>query len=108
MEITDFIRVSATDDEIRSLLTSYLDALRHGDQLNGLSITSSPLTGVAEVNRRIAALLAELDIASKRLDDRSCAQIKEALHVFVAASNRLQRLDRARRQAIETYRHPTC
>jgi hypothetical protein len=94
VKITDFIRRSATDHEIRFLLTSYLDAVRHGDDLNGLSqsITTLPVTDLADVNRRVASLLVELDNASKRLDDRSCGQIKQALHLFIAASDRWRHL----------------
>jgi hypothetical protein len=92
MELTDLIRASASDHEVRFLLASYLDAVRHGREPNGLadSIISTPLTDIDDVNRRIAALLGELDIASKRLDDRSCAQIKEALQVFATAFERMQ------------------
>ncbi len=89
--MTDLILKSANDHEIRFLLTSYLDAVRHGDGQNGLaeSITTLPLTGEADVNRRVAALLTELDAASKRLDDRGCDRIKEALRIFATASDRL-------------------
>ena len=92
MKLTDLIRASGSDHEIRFLLTSYLDAVRQGRAPNGLveSVISTPLTDVADVNRRIAALLGELDIASKRLDDRRCSQIKEALQVFATASERMQ------------------
>ncbi len=110
MEITDRIRSSATDHEIRFLLTSYLDAVRHDDELHGLSqaITSMPLTDIADVNRRVGALLVELDTASKRLDHRGCMQIKEALHIFAAASDRLQRLAAEHQRAAgQTFQHPT-
>jgi hypothetical protein len=92
MQLTDLIRASASDHEIRFLLSSYLDAVRHGREPSSLveSAISTPLTDVSDVNRSIAALLGELDIASKRLDDRGCAQIKEALQVFATASERMQ------------------
>jgi hypothetical protein len=94
MTFTDLIRSSASQHEIRSLLTAYVDAVRHDDGLNGISkqITNIPLSDVADVKQRVVALLVELDTASKRLDHRSCGQIKEALQIFAAASDRMQYL----------------
>jgi hypothetical protein len=45
----------------------------------------------------------ELDAASKRLDDKKCVDIKEALSVFGTALHRLQSIDskRAHRMALE-------
>ena len=110
MQITDRIRSSATDHEIHLLLSSYLDAMRRSGERNPLSqtITGVPLTDIADVNRRVGELLLELDAASKRLDHPTCMRIKEALHIFAAASDRLQMLAAEhQRTAPQTHRHPT-
>ena len=93
--IADVIREAKTKHEIYFLLTAYVEAVRFCDKLNCTSehITRLPINGVADVRARFEKLMIELDAASKRLDDKSCEVIHEAVHVFGAVLNRLQLLD---------------
>jgi hypothetical protein len=92
--IADAIRETDTEHEIYSLLTAYIEAVRYGGELDLLSepLTSLPITGPDDIRARSAILIAELDSASKRLDDKACAVIKEALVIFGAALNRFELL----------------
>ena len=96
--IADVIRNTNTEHEIYFLLTSYVEAVRFCDKLHCMSdhITRLPLTGMADVSTRFEKLMIELDAASKRLDDNSCVVIREAVHIFSSALNRLQMLDEQR------------
>lgn len=96
--IADVIRNSSIEHEIYFLLTSYIEAVRFCDKLHCVSehITRLPLNGVADVSTRFESLMIELDAASKSLDDKSCVVIREAVHIFSTALNRLQMLDQQR------------
>lgn len=98
MTITDVIREADTEHVIYFLLSSYLNTARYRNSLKGLpeKISALPLAGKAEVRSRFEMLMLELDAASKRLDDKSCASIKDALAIFGTALNRLQSLDSKR------------
>jgi hypothetical protein len=88
----DVIRNSKTEHEIYFLLTSYIEAVRFCDKLHCSipeHITRLPLRGIADVRERFEHLMLELDTASKRLDDNSCMVIREGVHIFGAALNRL-------------------
>ena len=92
--IADVIQESETQGEIYFLLTSYIEAL----QFSGTAgipqhLVDLPLRGKTDLKVRFEKLLIELDGASRRLDDKACLAIKEALHVFGAALNRLRTLD---------------
>jgi hypothetical protein len=50
-----------------------------------------------------STLLTVADSASKRLDDKVCLTLKEALNVFSNALNRLQSLDRDKYRSSATY-----
>ena len=92
----DVIRNSKTEHEIYFLLTSYIEAVRFCDKLHCCipeHITRLPLRGIVEVRERFEHLMLELDRASKRLDDNSCMVIREGVHIFGAALNRLSVLD---------------
>ncbi|HUL41980.1 MAG TPA: hypothetical protein VLV32_08780 [Burkholderiales bacterium] len=102
MTIATIIREANTEQEIYFLLTAYIDALQFGDKLNCLSehLRKLPLTGLEDLRARSIKLVTELDAASKRLDDKVCTVIKEALEIFGAALSRLesfQRLSRPQR-----------
>lgn len=96
MVITDVIREADTEHEIYFLLTAYLEAVRFGDKLNFLSehLTSLPLTGLDDVVGRSTKLIAELDGAPQRLDDKERVVVKETLEVFGTALSRLWLLER--------------
>ncbi len=92
----DIIRSASNEHEVYFLLTSYLESVRFCDRLHcGVSdrVTHLPLDGIADVNERFKLLLIELDAASKRLDDNTCAVIREGMHVLSSALNRLSVLD---------------
>ena len=88
MEITDVIRDANSEYVVFFLLTAYIEALRFGDRLPA-RLTSLPLTGIHDVGTRCQGLVIELDSASRKLDDKACVLIKEALRVFGTAFHRL-------------------
>ncbi len=96
--IADVIRKAETEHEIFLLLNAYIEAARFCDKLHCLpdDITRLPLDGAADVRMRFEQLIPELDAASKRLDDRSCLVIREAVHVFGTALSRFEVLDAPR------------
>lgn len=59
-------------------------------------VVALPLTGTHDLQARFERSIVELDRASKRLDDKACVVIKEALNIFSAALNRLWLLDSQR------------
>jgi CheY-like chemotaxis protein len=93
---TDVIRTAENEHEIFFLLTSYAEAVRYDRPIQPLpeAITRLPVRGVADVWERFDQLVPELDAASKRLDDKAVALIKQALHTYGTALGRLQTLDR--------------
>ncbi|HUO43772.1 MAG TPA: hypothetical protein VMT94_02525 [Burkholderiales bacterium] len=95
MMIADIIRKSETQSEIYFLLTSYLEALQFSGAGTGIPqpLLDLPLRGKTDMKARFEKLVIELDSASRRLDDEACLAIKEALHIFGAALNRLRTLD---------------
>lgn len=92
--ITDVMREAESEHEIYFLLTAYLEALRFSDKLNLLPapLERLPITGMADVGKRFEQLFIELDSASKGLNNNACIVIKEALHIFSTAFNRLASL----------------
>ena len=94
MMITDVIREAETEHVVYFLLTAYVEAVRFGDQQNLLPepVKALPLTGRHQVRERFEQLVIELDKASQRLNDNACVVIKEALHIFISALNRLEAL----------------
>jgi hypothetical protein len=102
----DVIREAKNEHEILFLLTSYVEAVRFGDQLNLVpeSVKKLPLTGISEVRQQLQQLIVELDKASKDLNDNACVVIKEALHLFSTAVNRLESLGDAKPQPVSERR----
>jgi len=101
---TDVIRTAETEHEIFFLLTSYAEAVRYDRPIQPLpeAITRLPVRGVADVWERFDQLVPELDAASKRLDDKAVALIKQALHTYGTALGRLQVLDKEKPATAET------
>src|SRR5208282_2655588 len=95
MMIADVIRNAETSNEIYFLLTSYLEALQFSGALDDVSphIVDLPLRGKMDLKVRFDKLMIELDRASKRLDDKACVVLKEALHIFGAALTGLRAID---------------
>lgn len=96
--IADVIRKAETEHEVFVLLTAYIEAVRFCDKLHYLpdDITRLPLDGAMDVRTRFEQLILELDAASRRLDDRSCLVIREAVHIFGTALSRFELLDAPR------------
>jgi hypothetical protein len=98
MTTSEAIRESASEAEILGLLTAYVQEQRAADATSSLPqpITRLPVNGIVDVGERVATLLAEMDVASRRWDHGSCGAIKQALQVFASALERLQTLRRSR------------
>ena len=96
----DVIREAKNEHEIYFLLTAYVEAVRFGDQLNLVpeSVKTLPLAGNAHVRAQLQQLMVELDKASRNLNDNACVVIKEALHLFSTAADRLESLGGANPQ----------
>lgn len=96
--MVDVMREADTEHEIYFLLTAYIEAVRFCDKLSCMpeSITRLPLRGMPDLKSRFGELINQLDVASRRLDDRSCAVLREALHIFGTALQRLGFLNQRR------------
>ena len=94
MIILHAIREADTEREVYELLSAYTQAVRIDTVAHESSSQASTarIADVAAVARRIAALVAALQQASKRLDDRARLLIKEVLHVFCVALDKLELL----------------
>lgn len=95
----DVIRQAKNEHEICFLLTSYVESVRYCDQLNLLPecVKRVPPAGMEQVREQCQQLVLELDKSSKGLNDNACVVIKEALHIFSVALDRLQLLTVANR-----------
>jgi hypothetical protein len=93
--IADDIRHSGTAHTVYFLLTAYIQQVRASDKSRGMPeyITRLPVCGMGDLSMRFDKLVAELDAASRQLNDKACAGIKEALHVFGTALNRLRAIE---------------
>jgi chemotaxis family two-component system response regulator Rcp1 len=98
---TDAIRTAENEHEIFFLLTSYAEAVNYDRPIQPLpeAIIRLPVRGVTDVCERFDQLVPELDAASKRLDDRAVALIKQALHTYGTALGRLQTLEKEKSSA---------
>ena len=103
MKVVDVIRETDSDCVIYFLLNSYIATSRDCDRLNNLpeQIAALPLTGKDDVRSRFEMLMFELDVASKRMQDNKCNNIKDALVVFSTALCRLQSIDSRRNRPRE-------
>lgn len=99
--LTDVIRTAENEHEIYFLLTSYAQSMRYGRPVTPLpdAIVRVPVRGLPDVRERFDQLVPELDAASKRLDDKSVALIKQALQTYGTALGRLQWLENERLKA---------
>src|SRR5258706_4985547 len=95
MMFTDIIRTADNPHEIYFPVTSYSDALRSSTGVDSApeSLTPLPLAGRDDVKNRFDKLIAELDAASKGLDERGRVVTKEALHILGTALNRLASIE---------------
>ena len=91
--IIDAMRNAENENEIYCLLTAFIDAARfcHKRYFMPERVMQLPLRGVIDVGLRFDRLMAELDTASKELDDNGCVVLREALHVFGVALDELRR-----------------
>ncbi len=89
MEFLDLIRIADSAQDVLQVLGSYVESLQNVDVIPDWCLRG-PIDGEYEVRRRTAALLAVVDAASLRLDDRGCLVAKQALNVFAAAAGQLR------------------
>ena len=88
--ITDVIRYADTEHEVYVLLSSYVGNTNFDQKFHCLSECAvAPLEDTAEIRNRLGQLLLELDSASRNLDDDACVTLREAVHVFGTALDRL-------------------
>ena len=88
MDITDVIRDARSEHVVSFLLIAYIESLQFSNRLPS-RVTYLPVNGVHDVSSRYQILLVELDSALRKLDDKTCALIAEALKVFGTALHRL-------------------
>lgn len=95
--IADMIRKAKTEQDVFSLLATYVEALGRSEKARYLpkGMVTLP-NGVGGLTRRCLGLMGELDAASRRLDDQACLALREALHIFSNALNRLKSFERER------------
>ena len=101
--IIDVIRETESEHQIYFLLTAYVEAVRYSDKLNLLpdTLKRQPIASMADVKACFEQLLIDLDRESKGLNHRVCSTLKEALHIFGAAINRLESIARAKNPSPE-------
>ena len=90
--VIDTIRHAENESEIYALLTAQTERLVSAASLPA-NLRKLPIEGPDDLSSRCRALLIELDLASKQLDDNGCFAIKEALQIYGAALFRLRVLD---------------
>ena len=103
---TDVIRTADSEHEIYFLLTSYIEVVRDSRPPHPMPehITRLPLNGVTDLRQRFEQLVPELDAASRRLDDKAVALIKQARHAFGTALDRLLLLEKVKTGMVEAAR----
>ena len=94
MMILQAIREAGSENELYELLSAYSQAVCVDEVADASSsgTSNTRITDAAAVARRIEALVLALQAASRRLDDRGRLLIKEVLHVFCAALDKLELL----------------
>ncbi len=92
--LVDVLREAGDESEIYCLLTAYIDASRFCNRHHFMSepVMRLPVTNLRDVRTRFETLVAELDAASKALDDPACVVLRDALHVFGTALHGLQQI----------------
>ena len=102
----DEIRQAKNEHEVYFLLTAYVESARYCDPLNLLpeSVIRLPLDGIEGVREQYQQLIVELDTASKGLNGDACVVLKEALHIFSIALDRLRSFSAAKPQSIRERR----
>ena len=95
MLITRAIRDANSSREVYLLLSTYLEAVRLGNEMMDpfREIATAPLVSMQGVKERTLQLFLMLQAVSKRMDDRSRGAVKEALYVFGAVLDRLKSLE---------------
>jgi hypothetical protein len=98
--IHDVIREATSEHEVFFLLTSYVEAVRHGDLIGCLpgQVRELPLHGLDDVRTRVDTLKAELAQSLPR-NSRTVVIVQESTELFSEALNRLQWLQWEERRA---------
>jgi hypothetical protein len=88
--VTKSIREATTETEVFALLNAHIyEALSCGKFSVLPAKIGLPANDLADVCQRCSILSNELDLASRWLDARRSAMVKDALEVFAAARDRL-------------------
>ena len=90
--IADVIRNADSDREIYLLMAAYVDAMRSVANLSD-ELIEQPIIDSDDLRARFRQLITELDNASAQLDAEAVPAIKEALHIYGTALDRLRTLD---------------
>jgi hypothetical protein len=98
--LNDVIREATSEHEVFFLLTSYVEAVRHGDLLSVLPgpVRELPLNGLDDVRTRVDGLRAELGSSPRNRQTRVI--VEESTEIFCEALNRLQCLEWEKRRAV--------
>ena len=98
--LANLIREVTTESEVFALVNTFIEASRACGKLSHLPAqVATPVSDFNNLLQRCLSLLGELDSASKRHDEPVCAVIKETLHVFSAALERLKAIERGNRRS---------
>jgi hypothetical protein len=97
MMISDVILEANNEHEIFFLLTAYVESLRYCDKLGTLpqGLTRLPLSGAGDVQSKFIGIRAVLNDEVEDCGTRTYAILREAVDVFGAAVDRLDRLAEA-------------
>ena len=96
--IYDVLHEASTESEICRSLTCYFEAVHFSCASQRPAQHSLQINGIRDARVCFGTLLAELDTASRTLDDQARLEIKEALEVFGIAIHQLALMDQACRQ----------
>jgi hypothetical protein len=96
MMISDVILEANNEHEIFFLLTAYVESLRYCDKLGTpQGLTRLPLPGAGDVQSKFIGIRAVLNDEVEDCGTRTYAILREAVDVFGAAVDRLDRLAEA-------------
>jgi hypothetical protein len=92
--IRDAIEGAESKHEVFFPLTSYIEAVRHLDQLNLLpwAMRNLPLAGIEDVKTRIASLHLNLQYVTSPASTRTYSLIEDAISVYQTALCRTTQL----------------
>ena len=97
--LSKLMREAGTEADVLALVNAFIEASRACGKLSCLpAYAAAPVSGFNTLLQRCLSLLGELDGASKRCDEPARATIKETLHVFSTALERLKAIQHEMRR----------